>query len=204
MIRQDRLERQLLAAIEQRLLNPATVEYAVKRCEEELRKRLAEMERQGSITTQDSLRKQRQDLTARRARLIEAVEIGGGDVLSITQRLREVDHEITRLNEAIAVHRPVKMDTAVDGVREHVVTSIMRLEEMLKAEDVSRAKEALVKHIGKLVLTPVERDGRQVYRVSGSVSVQPPADTGKCRMQLVARDGIEPPTPAFSGLRSTD
>ena len=204
MIRQDRLERQLLAAIEQRLLNPATVEYAVKRCEEELRKRLAEMERQGSITTQDSLRKQRQDLTARRARLIEAVEIGGGDVLSITQRLREVDHEITRLNEAIAVHRPVKMDTEVDGVREHVVTSIMRLEEMLKAEDVSRAKEALVKHIGKLVLTPVERDGRQVYRVSGSVSVQPPADTGKCRMQLVARDGIEPPTPAFSGLRSTD
>jgi hypothetical protein len=78
----------------------------VKRCKEELRKRPVEMERQGSISTQDSLRKQRQDLTVRRARLIEAVEIGGGDVLSITQRLREVDREITRLNEAIAVHRP--------------------------------------------------------------------------------------------------
>ena len=37
---------------------------------------------------------------------------------------------------------------------------------------------------------------------AGSVSVQPPADTGKCRMQLVARDGTEPPPPAFSGLRS--
>src|ERR1022692_2142140 len=92
MIRQDRLEGQLLAAIEQRLLNPATLEYAVKRCEEELRiriqrllnpatleyavkrceeelrNRLAEMERQGSIITLDSLRKPRQDLTARRAR----------------------------------------------------------------------------------------------------------------------------------------
>jgi hypothetical protein len=78
----------------------------VKRCKEELRKRPVEMERQGSISTQDSLRKQRQDLTVRRARLIEAVEIGGGDVLSITQRLREVDREITCLNEAIAVHRP--------------------------------------------------------------------------------------------------
>ena len=200
MIRQDRLEGQLLAAIEQRLLNPATLEYAVKRCEEELRNRLAEMERQGSIITLDSLRKQRQDLTARRARLIEAIEIGGGDLISLTQRLREVEHEIRRLNEAITVHRPMKMDTAVDGVREHVVTSILRLRETLKTEDVSRAKEALAKHIGKLVLTPVERDGRQVYRVSGSVSVQPPADTGKCRMQLVARDGIEPPTPAFSGL----
>ena len=29
-------------------------------------------------------------------------------------------------------------------------------------------------------------------------------DREKCRMQVVARDGIEPPTPAFSGLRSTD
>jgi len=99
-----------------------------------------------------------------------------------------------RLNEAIAVYRPVKMDTVVDGVREHVVKSIMRLGEMLKAEDVSHAKEALAKHIGKLFLTPVERDGRQVYKVSGSVSVPPPADTGKCRMQLVARDGIGTPT----------
>ena len=193
MIRQDRLEAQLLAAIEQRLLNPANLEYAVKRCEEELRNRLAEMERQGAVITLDSLRKQQQDLTARRARLIEAIEIGGGELTSLTQRLRELEHEIRRLNEAIAVHRPVKVDTAVDGVREYVVTSIMRLGEMLKAEDVFRAKEALAKHIGKLVLTPIERDGRQVYRVSGSVSVQPPADTGKCRMQLVARDGIEPP-----------
>ena len=169
MIRQDRLEEQLLAAIEQRLLGPATLEFAVKRYEEELRKRLAEKERQGSITTLDSLREQRQDLTARRARLLEAIEIGG-DLISLTQRLREVEHEITRLSDVIAVHRPLKIDTAVDGVREHVVTSIMRLGEILKTEDVCRAKEALAKHIGKLVLTPIERDGRQVYIVSGSVS----------------------------------
>ncbi len=116
-----------------------------------------------------------------------------------------MEHEITRLNEAIAVHRPVRPDTAVDGIREQVVKSIRQLGEMLKVEDVSRAKEAIAKHIGKLVLTPVEHDGRPVYKVSGGVSLQPPsADTGKCRMQLVARDGIEPPTPAFSGLRSTD
>jgi hypothetical protein len=55
------------------------------------------------------------------------------------------------LNEAIAIHHPVKLDTAVDGVRDHVVKSIVQFGEILKA-------------------------------------------------QLVARDGIEPPTPAFSGL----
>jgi len=101
---------------------------------------------------------------------------------------REVEREITRLNEAIAVHRPVKLDTAVDGVCDHVVKSIVRLAEMLKGGDMSRAKEALAKQVGKLVLTPVEHDEHLVYKVSGSVSVQPP-DTGKCRLQLVARDG---------------
>ena len=66
---------------------------------------------------------------------------------------------------------------------------------------VLRAKEAIIKHVGKLTLTPVVRDGRPVYSVTGNVTIP---DSETCRMQLVARDGIEPPTPAFSGLRSTD
>jgi site-specific DNA recombinase len=200
MIRQDRLEEQLLAAIEQRVLSPATLDYAVKRCEEELKKRLAEMERQGSITTLDSLKRQREDMQARRGRLIQAIEISGGDIPSLTHRLRDVEGEIKRLSEAIAIHRPVKLDMAVEGIRGNVMKSIMRLRETMYGGNVSRAREALAKHIGKLVLTPVTRDGRPVYRVSGSASFQ--TDMEKCRMQLVARDGIEPPTPAFSGLRS--
>ena len=197
LIRQDRLEGQLLSAVEQRLLNPATLDYAVKRCEEELKSRLAEMERQGSTTSQDALLRQRQDLTSRRARLIEAIEVGG-DLDCVIPRLREVEGEIKGLTEAIEAYQPVKLDVAVDGIRNHVLRSIMRLGETLKAGDLSRAKEALAKHIGKLVLTPVQRDGRPVYKVSGNVSVQP--DSEKCRMLVVARDGIEPPTPAFSGL----
>ena len=114
--------------------------------------------------------------------------------MSLTQRLRDVEHEITRLNKAIAVHRPVKLDIAVDGVRDYVVRAVMRLGEMMRSEDISRARESLAQHVGKLVLTPTEHDGRQIYKVSGSVSVQPTADTEKCRMQLVARDGIGTPT----------
>jgi hypothetical protein len=60
----------------------------VKRCEEELRSRLAEMERQGTITTIDTLRRERQNATSRRDRLIEAIEINGGDPISLTQRLQ--------------------------------------------------------------------------------------------------------------------
>lgn len=87
------------------------------------------------------------------------------------------------------------------------MTSIMRLGEMLKAEDMSRAKEALAKHLGKLVLSPVEHGGRPVDKVSGNISIQP--DTGKCRMQLVAKDGCPQhstvfsiPLTAFTSIRS--
>ena len=52
-------------------------------------------------------------------------------------------------------------------------------------------KVALAKHLGKLVLTPVMRDGRPVYRVTGDVTIPDPEE---CRIQLVARDGIGTPT----------
>ncbi len=46
-IRQDRLEeQQLLAALEQRLANPEMIEYMLARFQEELQKRLAEIQRQ--------------------------------------------------------------------------------------------------------------------------------------------------------------
>ena len=61
------------------------------------------------------------------------------------------------------------------------------------------AKTALAKHVGKLVLTPALRDGRPLYTVTGRITIPPDGEAGKCRKQLVDRDRIEPPTPAFSG-----
>jgi hypothetical protein len=65
-----------------------------------------------------------------------------------------------------------------------------------------RAKNALAKHVGKPVLMPVLRECRPLYKVTGKIAL--PTESGKCRMLEVARDGLEPPTPAFSGLRSTN
>jgi hypothetical protein len=63
-----------------------------------------------------------------------------------------------------------------------------------------KAKVKLAQHIKELVLTPKERDGKWVYEVTGDWELLPEK---KCVILLVARDGVEPPTPAFSGLRST-
>ena len=119
----------------------------------------------------------------------------------LADRLRDLGGEIKRIQKAIANYRPVKLDVALGDIREHVTKAVLGLKESLTrggdTTGVARAKEALAKHVGKLVLTPITRDDRPVYKVTGSVTL--PASE-KCRMQVVARDGIEPPTPAFSGL----
>ena len=63
-----------------------------------------------------------------------------------------------------------------------------------------RRRRSTGQHVKELVLTPGKRDGEEVYEVSGEWELLPEK---KCVILLVARDGIEPPTPAFSGLRST-
>ena len=63
-----------------------------------------------------------------------------------------------------------------------------------------RRRGSIGQHVKELVLTPGKRDGEEVYEVSGEWELR---REKKCVIFLVARDGIEPPTPAFSGLRST-
>jgi hypothetical protein len=74
---------------------------------------------------------------------------------------------------------------------------MMDLQTTIEGGEVEIARNALRKHVGRLVLTPtVTQDGRKLFRVSGNVNLLP--DARESGMLLVARDGIEPPTPAFS------
>jgi site-specific DNA recombinase len=191
MIRQDRLEEQVLDAIGQRSLNPSALGNVVKRCEEELKKRLADMERQGSLMTVESLRGDLEDRKRWQAKVIEAIETAG-DINVLTERLRTLAAEIKNIQQTIAGFRPVNPDIAVGEIRGHVTRTVLGLRQSLAIgagrNDVARAKAAIAKHIGKLVLTPATRDGRSVYRVTGNITLP---DSEKCRMQVVARDGIE-------------
>ena len=200
-IRRDRLEEQLLGATEEKALRPSIIDYLVLRCEEELNRRLSEMERKRSESNLDRLRGQRQELLERATRLTQAIETGG-ELRSLTERLREIENQIGRLDRVIAEFRPLNLKTTADLVRERVRNSVMQLRDVATTSDPAAAKNALRKHVRRLVLTPAVQDGRRLFKVSGSVDLAP--DRDKCGMLLVARDGIEPPTPAFSGLRSTN
>ena len=54
----------------------------------------------------------------RQAQLTEVAEVGGGEILSRTQRLREVEGAIRRLDNAITKYRPLKPGVAANGIRE--------------------------------------------------------------------------------------
>ena len=85
-------------------------------------------------------------------------------------------------------------------LRESVAEAFCNLAGIV-AEDPERAKAAIATHIQKLVLRPGEMDGMPVYEVTdGEWNPMPDKDV----TLVVARDGLEPPTPAFSGPRSTN
>ena len=196
-IRQDRLEQQLLSEIEARVLKPEIIEYFVQRCQEELRQRLSEMEQQRAFSNPDALKGKRDGLRIQAARLAEAVALGG-DLKSLIDRLKEVEAELKSLDQAITNQRPRNLKSSPEQIREEVIRTMMQFRMTLNDAEVAVARNALRKHVGRLVLTPTVRDGRRLFWVSGNVT--PPPERHGGVMQLVARDGLEPPTPAFSGL----
>ncbi len=116
-------------------------------------------------------------------------------------KLKVVEVERKAVEAQIAAFRPPNLKVTDQQIRQHLTKALLSLRTMLEGDDVLAARAALQKHIPQLVLTPVEREGKPVYKVSGQMNL---AGEEKCVMQVVARDGLEPPTPAFSGPRSTN
>jgi hypothetical protein len=101
------------------------------------------------------------------------------------------------VNTQIVARRPVDISVTDQQIRQHVTKALMSLRAMLDGDKVLADCAAQQKHIPQLVLAPVERDGKPVCRLSGEMNL---TGEGKCVMQRVARDGLEPPPPASSKL----
>jgi site-specific DNA recombinase len=197
-IRQDRLEEQLLGEIEARILTPEMIRYTLDRFQEELQKRLTEIRKQASESTHIAvLHKRREDFQAQAERLADAIAAAGYSP-TLLSRLATAETELARVHKEIEVHKPLDITAGIEEIKSFVTKNVMQLRCLLR-DDAPAAKTALMRHIKQLVLTPEGRSSGPVFRVSGGIDVLSP-DV----MPVVARDGIEPPTPAFSGLRSTD
>jgi site-specific DNA recombinase len=194
-IRQDRLEEQLLAALEQRLANPQMIEYTLTRFQEELQKRLAEIQRQ--TTGLEDIHRKRRQLQTQAERLTDAIADAGHSP-ALLSKLGEVEAHIAELDRHIDSCKPMDIATTVGEIRDFVSRNLINLKGLLH-EDASRSKAAFSRHIGQLILKPKQTPSGPIYEVSGGLDLL----AGEDVMLVVARDGIEPPTRGFSVRCST-
>ena len=166
-IRQDRLEEQLLGALEQRILTPPMLDYTLQRFDEALQKRLNEIQQQS--TELAVLEEQSATLQAQIKRLVEAIATVGHST-SLLCHLTSTEAKLTQVNHRIEVHQTPPWIASTEQVRSFVLEKVMRLRGLLRG-DIDRARAALMKHVRQLVLTPQETPTGPVYAVTGAVDV---------------------------------
>ena len=121
MIRQDRLEEQMLAAIQRRVLEPALLGYD----------RGAMHRRVQSKGCGDAARGRgcySADRKRRQAKLIEAIETTG-DIASLTERLRTLERDIESITQALKNHHPLASDRSAADMRSHVTKALLGLKD---------------------------------------------------------------------------
>lgn len=175
-IRQDRLEQQLLAALEQRLARPEIIDYALTRFQEQLTARLTEVERQsGNI---DGLQQQRGELQVKASRLTDAIAAAGHSA-ALLSKLAEVEAALAGVDRQIERAKPMNLTATMAEIRAFVTTNIMQLRELLQA-DAANSRVALARHVGQLTLTPADTPAGHMYEVSGGISVDVCNDVMLC------------------------
>jgi len=186
-----RLENQLLAALEHRILNSQIIEYTLQRFEEALQKRLKEIG-QGTSAEREQ-RHFREQLQAKAQRLAAAVAEAGHSP-TLLANLHTIEAQIAEIDRQTTFSKPMEISAALSQARQFVYTTVLRLKELFRGE-ATALKTVLAQHIGQLTLIPKQTPQGAVYEVSGGMELLP---TNKDAMQVVARDGVEPPTSAFS------
>ena len=201
-IRQDRLEEQLLAALESRIFNNRELlDYTIGRFRQELEKRLAEIQKRGADSATRTQREaEKRELQLQATRVAEAIAAAGHSPTLLAQ-LASIEGQIRELDRHFETQKPVDLTASIEEMEAFAHKSLLHLRDVLR-QNPETARISLLKHIKRLVLTPKEMPSGTVYDVSGGIEILVGAH--KDVMQVVARDGIEPPTPAFSGLRSTN
>ena len=172
MIRRDRLEEQLLAGLEKRVLTPEMVQYAFERFQTEVQRRLDEVRRQADHAADGvgALQHKRQELKSKAANIAEAIAAIGHSPTLLAQ-LATIEAEIGRLDDQLStLNQPLEISASLEDLRSFFCEKALELRTLLRG-DVERARQALAKHIEKLVLTPKETPEGPVFEVSGDVDV---------------------------------
>jgi hypothetical protein len=168
-IRQDRLETQLLRALEAKIADSDLIEHTIVVFHRQLDARLRELQSNAGVI--EELRRERQEQRAQADRVADAIAAAGHSAILLA-RLETIEAQITSIDERIAATQPVDLSATIGSVRTFVTRSLGNLREILCA-DAANAKPALAKLLGPLTLTPRETNDGPVYDVTGGIDLRP-------------------------------
>ena len=151
-IRQERLEEQLLGALEERLLKPEMMDYTLRKFREQLDQRLAEIQRDATRNSLPALQRKHKELREKAERLADAIGKAGHSP-TLLSRLTLVESELARIEESMQAHKPFDPKATGEEIRDFVTKNVLHLRHTLRG-DVTAAKAALQTHMGQLILTP--------------------------------------------------
>jgi DNA invertase Pin-like site-specific DNA recombinase len=188
MIRSDVLEQQMLAKLEECILRPEMVEFAIRGFQEQLEKRLEEMKAEHSTRSsrKGQLRSEKERLEGQAANIADAIAAGGHSQ-TLLKRLADIEQQIATIEREAAEDEVAPLKTSVSEIRDFVTRELLDIRGLLR-ENVAQAKLTLRRHIRDLVLTPMEGADGPFYQATGKWEFLP---ENKRVFVLVARDGFD-------------
>jgi site-specific DNA recombinase len=169
-IRRDRLEKQLLEALASNLRRPEMLERAVKGFQKQLECRVREIRQAADSTNEAELGRELEDATAKARNLVEAIAVQGISPL-LSQELARVEGRIAEITRILNAPRQAELaECSPEQLRQFVLRKAENLVELLEG-DPKIAKEAIQRHLGKLILKPKQAAEGPVFEVAGDVDL---------------------------------
>jgi hypothetical protein len=177
------VENHLLAELQRAILRPEIVDQVLRRFEEQLSK---EIEKWSDHA--DNLHKRTATLEAEIANLTRALADGYSPAL--TGELARRERELTELNARLVSGGHGSLQATMKELRQKITTRLTDIRGLLSA-DVARARAEISRHVDKIVLRPVEKQGRRFYVANGEWSLLgkamgPDHDPAPVQLRMVA------------------
>jgi site-specific DNA recombinase len=193
------LERQLLAAISQRVLRPDTLDYTIEHVRKQFESESAKNrdKNNATIANASKIAFELRWLQNQAKNLVSAIaEYGHHKSPTLLSQLNDVEVRIELLSDDLRAPERPEVDISPEQIREFVEKNFSDLESVLTG-DRSMAKRILHNHIKRIVLTPKSSSDGSTLFVTGDVDLF--SDDNDV-LQMVPGGGLEPPRPD-KGLR---
>ncbi len=183
----DWLEKRLLGELQDAVLQPAAIDYALQEFGRQLKASLANLS--GELAT---MRDRKEKLESELRRLAAGVAEGGHSSF-LLEAIAERERELREITARLLSEETGSVEAQVAEIRQFVIERLQNLPELL-AGDVAQARLELGKHIGEIRMMPQQIGSEWYYLAAGEWNLLGDYEGGErnrdfpeVRSQLVAR-----------------